>query len=266
MDRISIAVALATFLFLCAGVPVSAQEATKPAPAVAPAAKAGEGVAEDQAPAEEPAEESVLAPVTGEKVWVRIRPGVELSGIVRERHYEVFKNNRYVRAASPEEQGAGLRVFYVTGLNGFLFIRADSIIDVEFSGALTREEGLSIAKRLAEEEKRAEEEKARAAEEMQQRRLAARAAAEGRTEGDGGKAPGAGAGKATGGASDKALKLRELLVRFPPKDWTPARLDEIKRRAIILDIFPNEEESAFIENYDLWLEGYEMWKKENAGK
>lgn len=270
MDRISIAVVLAAILLLAVGTPAFAQESTKPDPAK-PGADAGSEAPE----AGDEEEKEPLAPVTGEKVRVRIRPGVEMSGVVKERQYEVFKENRYIPVDDPETPGAGLRVYFVTGLNGFLFVRADQIIEVTFSGALTREEGLKLAEGLEAEKRRAVEEKALAAAEMQRRRAAAKAAREKAGDGAGasetpGRPPRA-AGGAPGkpvdmSASEKALKIRELLIRFPPEDWKPSRLDEIKRRAIVLDIFPNEEESAFIDNYDLWEEGYEMWRKETGGE
>jgi hypothetical protein len=51
------------------------------------------------------------------------------------------------------------------------------------------------------------------------------------------------------------------MKQFPPETWKPERSDEIKRRIIILSVQPSKEEAAFMESYDLWLEGYRLWER-----
>jgi hypothetical protein len=60
-------------------------------------------------------------------------------------------------------------------------------------------------------------------------------------------------------------RIAALLERFPPPEWTPEKLEEIHRRRLILDILPTAEEKAWIENFDVWLQGYLAWAKEQAG-
>jgi hypothetical protein len=53
-----------------------------------------------------------------------------------------------------------------------------------------------------------------------------------------------------------------LLDRFPPdKGWTKEKKSEIERRKIVLNVFPNKEEQAFLDSFEEWSKQYDEWKK-----
>ena len=62
----------------------------------------------------------------------------------------------------------------------------------------------------------------------------------------------------------------EWVLRFPPDDgWGPEKKEELYRRGIVIDVYPNEEEQTFLDHYTEWLAQYEIWKarlEKKAGK
>ncbi len=278
MTRTSSTAVLIVLAMLLLGLPAVAQDTTKPdkiAPEkTAPVktapdktegpARAGARAAPDFLdPAKGP--EFEIAPVTGEKVEIQVRPGVVLKGIVKDHRCEVLTpEGFYTPVESDEVRGAGVRVYHAMGLDGFIFLRYDTISEINFRGKLSQEEGMALARRILEEMKRAEAEKKRAVADMEARRarLAAEKAAREKEVEEAAVQEGAII------ESERATEIKALLERFPPPEWRPARLGELKKRALILDIYPNDEESAFIDNYELWFEGYEIWRRaqEELGK
>ncbi len=268
MTRTLSTAALIVLAILLPGLPAFAQDATKPEKTV-PDKTAKPATADTPAipglldPTDAP--EFKIAPVTGEKVEIQVRPGVVLKGIVKDHRCELLTpEGAYLPVESDEVPGAGVRVYHAMGLDGFIFIRYDSISEINFRGKLSQEEGMALARKIHEEMKRAAEEKKRAVADMEARRARlaaekdARATAveEAETE------------EVLQGENKRAAEIKALLERFPPPEWRPARLGELKKRRLILDILPNEQEREFIDNYELWFEGYEIWRKlqEELGK
>jgi len=253
----SIAV-LVLLLVLVSGLPAGAQNATKPDPETTrkPAtATQPRGLTSLDAAG---VPELKIAPVVGEKVEIQVRPGVVMKGVVKDHRYEVLSpTGGYVPVESEEVPFAGIRVYYAMGLDGFIFLRYDAISEITFHGKLTQEEGLALARRIHEEMERAAEAKKRAVADMEARHQriadekAAKAAAEDEVVAE----------EELLGEGRRAADIKKLLERFPPPEWRPARLGELKKRRLILDIMPNDEEAAFIDNYELWFEGYEIWRK-----
>jgi len=254
MRRMILAALFAVSFVLPASSPAYAQDGANPAGEAKKPAEAGDSGAK---------KDEELVPITGEKVEAKLRSGVTLSGIVRSARTEILRGSRYVEVDSRDVPGVGIRIYYAMGLNGFVFIPYETIEEITFNGELTEQESREWAVRVAEAQRRADEERARQAEAAEAAKRAAeeeKAAEEAGEEGDGSEKSDADAEKA------RNLKIRELLKRFPPEEWKPGKLDELKKRAIIMDIFPNDEERAFMDNYDLWLEGYEMWEKSQPKK
>jgi hypothetical protein len=256
---------LVMLAILLLGLPAVAQEPPKPKPEK-PQEPAAAGQPATIRPLESDlSEELTIAPVTGEKVEIQVRPGVVLKGVVKDHRCEVLTpEGRYAQVESDEVPGAGVRVWHAMGLDGFIFIRYDSLKEIAFHGKLSQEEGMALARRIHEEMRRAAEEKRVAIAEMATRREEAKARkAAGKVE-----AEEAVVEEEILGEGRRAVEIKALLKRFPPPEWRPSRLAELKKRALILDIYPNDEESAFIDNYELWFEGYEIWRKlqEEMGK
>jgi len=292
MRRIWIALGAIGFVISLTISPALGQQATRP-PVPRPETKKDPAKKPDRAPKKAPAKKPVLVPgksaeskpaapaeetpvvelkpITGEKVEIRLREGDILRGVLKGARAEVMLNGRYRKVENRTIEGAGIRIYYAMGLNGFVFVPYASISDIEFKGELTSEEGIDIARRIVAERKRSERQRIRLAMELEAKRRAKqeaaarkKAAEESGEETAEGTKPGtkkAGADAPKEGA-DRAKKIRALLKRYPPgKDWKPSRLAEIKDRQLILNIYPTEEERGFMENYDLWLEGYEIWRK-----
>jgi hypothetical protein len=216
----------------------------------------------------------------GERVEIRMRLGVVLTGMVKSRQFEVQRGFQFHPAESEDTPGAGLRVWYAMGLNGFIFVPHEEVEGVRFLGGMTDAEVKVLVAELEDARLKAEQDRARAAAEMAAKRAAKKAEADGQAAEeapaeepgleppDTGKAPGVpSAGPAAAPPADpkRLAKIKELLARFPPREWKPARLEEIKKRIIVLDVFPSDEERAFIENFDLWQEGYRLWQQAQGG-
>ncbi len=211
--------------------------------------------------------------LSGEKVEILLRSGVLITGVVRGPRCEVIVGNAYRPAKDREAPGAGIRVWFAFGLNGYLFVPYEAMKEIRFPGELSPEEGRKLAESLAEGQKKAEEDRIKVAERLKAMKEAAAKAKAKEREGAGTAAEGEGSGKAEGArkgakggataAEERMKKIRALLERFPPEKWKPSRLEEIKRRAVILDLYPTEEERAFMDHYDLWLQGYELWRREH---
>ncbi len=247
----------------------------------APAGTAGEIAppAGEPAGAEAPAPAAADAAV-GERVEIRMKGGVVLTGMVKSRQFEVQRGFQFQNAENEDTPGAGLRVWYAMGLNGFIFVPHEEVEGIRFLGGMTEAEVKALVAELEDARIKAEQDRARAAAEMAAKRQAKKAAAEeGNAEGTPPVAPGeepadTGKGPVPPPAGAPAVpadparlaKMKELLQRFPPRDWKPTRLEEIKKRIIVLDVFPSTEEQAFIENFDLWMEGYRLWQQAQGGE
>lgn len=222
-----------------------------------------------------------LPTVIGEKVEIQLRPGEILTGVVKGRRVEIQRGAQYVPAENRDIPGAGIRIYYAFGLNGYLFVPYSTVKEIKFLGRLTDEESERISRMLVEEMRKAKTDQARVVEELAAKKAARKAKESG--EEDEGEAEDVGGAADSGStpvnttrpapsgvsAEEKQVRAKEikmLLKRFPPGEWKPSRLDEIKKRAIILDIYPSEEEREFMDKYDLWLEGYEIWVRSNGDK
>jgi hypothetical protein len=215
---------------------------------------------EPAAPAgEAPKVEEAAAAGGGERAEIRMRNGMVLSGVVKGRSFEVLRGSHFYPAESADEPGGGIRLWYALGLNGFFFVRHDSVEEIRFLGALSEEEVAKIAADLEDAKARGEMERIRIAAEMAAKKVAAKEDGEGEAQEP---APAPAAEEAPKRLdADRLQKVRDLLKLYPPSEWKPSRLEEIKRRIVILDVFPSEEERGFIDNYDLWLEGWRLWRE-----
>lgn len=205
--------------------------------------------------------------IQGDRVTLRLHTGASFEGVVKGRRAEVLEGRHYRPATSPDERGAGIRVHYTWGLNGYIFIRYAEIKKITFGSALTAEEGDRIARGVEENRQRAAEERILVREELA-RRKAARLAKE-RGEEEVPKEEVAKDGETAEPAKvdeERATRIKDLLVKFPPDKWKPDRIDELRRRALIMDVLPGPEEREFLSNYDLWLEGYLEWAEAGTGE
>jgi hypothetical protein len=248
------------------------EEGTEPAPAEEKTDAAREVPAEDAVEPEAPEaeeEEVKLTPVSGEKVELRLKLGETISGVVKGARAEVFDGTRFLTVQNREIPGAGIRVYYAMGLNGFLFVPYNTVDKISFHGKLSSDEGLDLARRLREGRNKSELDRVKVIEELAAKKragaleeeLAAALQGEKVASGDGADTELVDDKMLTEEERAKSAQIRALLERFPPSEWKPSRLDEIKKRRIILNIYPTAEERAFVENYELWYEGFEFWHR-----
>jgi hypothetical protein len=65
----------------------------------------------------------------------------------------------------------------------------------------------------------------------------------------------------------KALEAAERekikwILRYPPDEgWGPEKKEELYRRGIVTDIYPDDHEQTFLDHYTEWLSQYEIWVK-----
>jgi hypothetical protein len=201
----------------------------------APAAKAAPAAKDADAP-------------SGFKATVTLNNGRSLSGVVRvagswERHDE---KAGWV-ACGKDDAGASVRLWYVSGGDGFLVIAAKSVKSVEDLGALDAADLKKIAAESDAAGRRADAERDQLRKEREAKRLAAEKAAAAAPKP---LTPEEVAKKAALDAWDK--RAAELLVKFPPKDWNVERRDEINRRALIMKLMPSKEEREFVDNFADW--------------
>lgn len=60
---------------------------------------------------------------------------------------------------------------------------------------------------------------------------------------------------------------RDLLRKFPPPEWGPAKYDELKRSRFpaVEDVFMTDLEKEFVDNFSAWLQAHEEEQAEKAG-
>jgi len=245
--RVTFALLLAT----CPALAGDGDAATPPAPPPA-----------QPAPPAEP-----LQPTRGVRYKVTLKGGRSVSGIVT--CAGVFERRDGVSwvASEKDAPGAGIRVHYMRGQEGFVFIPCKSIRTVEATTELSEDEGREISEQRAAMGRRAEDERGQIKRDRAARAEAAAAAAKGAAKGtaepspeasDKGGAPSADSVEES--AVDRIARFVALLQKYPPGEWTPESPKEIEHRRVVMDLLPSEKEKAFVLTFPEWLEAYTMWK------
>ncbi|PIE22322.1 MAG: hypothetical protein CSA62_12980 [Planctomycetota bacterium] len=202
------------------------------------------------------------------RVRVKLRNGERLEGVV--------KNGRFVERPAGLEfirsemkvKGAGLRIFYYNGTVGYIFIPYRSIETYRVLKLLTDLEVKSIHDSMKEKEAEARRYAEKRREEIKKRadahklKTAKKSALTAEQK--------AAAERAKIEAEQK--RLLALVDEFPPsKGWNAEKIAELKRRAIIINVYPNKKERRFMDVFDDWKKGLalkELVKQEGkkAGK
>lgn len=240
-----------------------------PAFALAQDGMGGKASGGDEAP--KPKVEEPKAEIKGNRYRVTLKSGAKIvgllpQGVIWEKPDEL---GEYV-TTTETEKGAGLRLNWVLGMEGELFVPKRDIAEVTDLGALTPEQRLAIEQgKIAADRKRLEERERINREELAKIAAAAKAE-EARKKGakGGGKDEGDAKDSDTTKKADKEAKARkrgeELLAKFPPSDWGADRIKEIKKRSVVNGIYPDADEQEFIDNFDLWKEALARKEKEEA--
>jgi hypothetical protein len=167
------------------------------------------------------------------------------------------------RGAKRDDRGAGVRLWWVNDLDGFMFVPATEILELRVLGTITNEQSQESAKRRRESSERAEAERDRidqakdqaedtqaqakfllAEVEKARREATAMALVDQQKKDD----------------VAKAKRWAELLSRFPPDKWTLETPKEIDKRRTVMHVFPNDDEIEFLKAFDEWKEAWTAWK------
>ncbi len=182
--------------------------------------------------------------VNGEKV-----KGLVRAGTVPEKPGGVLG---FVRAL-PEEDTAGVRLWYVFGTNSYIFLPMELVKSMETVATLSDVE-------VKELDKKMEEDAARSKAETEARLSALRALQDQQAADHELIATLQNLARLEEEAlavRERDAKWRELLAKFPPeKGWVPERLVQIRTR-IVNDVFPSNEEREFVKVYEDWKKAYE---------
>ncbi len=219
--------------------------------------------------ADEPAPSAEVEPVRGIRYRVWLKSGRSMEGIVRAKGvFEVLDREHGYRAADEDEEGAGVRFWFPRAQDGFIFVHLSGVKRLEELGELSSDEGRSIARARVAAAHRAERERfqiraMRAAEDAAEESAAEKPVAGGEPAAESGE-PGAekppvAEGDGASDAASEAGRMAALLVRFPPAKWTLDTPQEIRRRKVILGLFPSDEEKAFLAVFDEWRPAYAAW-------
>ncbi|MCI0339638.1 MAG: hypothetical protein L0216_00570 [Planctomycetales bacterium] len=255
---------LVPVLLAAVGAPVFAQEPAPPAPAppVPPApappkpaapGPVGEG---EKKPVERPPVEIRVITKKGDVV-----SGYAFRGVLFEKEVSVAtsaakggeakRQDAYVEVKDKAEPGAGIRVWYVNNVKGFLFIRYAQIEKVELGRTLGPAEKQALFNEIEAKEKflSEREEQIRLERADQERKLAdmKRALAEEDL-----------ARKKGVPVGEDRKKRAELLQKFPPSEdtvngWNQARKLAIETKFTRLGTVPAAQEQEFLRVYPDWV-------------
>lgn len=184
---------------------------------------------------------------TNVRIMVRLNNGNKLGGVIKNgRFIERVRDLDFVPAekATP---GAGVRVWYSDNTNSYVFLRHDEILTYRIGARLTDVQIREIEERIAADRERAE--KARA---LQVAKLAAEQ--QRKTEEENAKAEGDAEKKKQKPSADaEQERLKKLLAEFPPdQGWGPEKIQEMRQRAVVVGVAPDEKGRRFIEVFADW--------------
>jgi hypothetical protein len=264
--------------------PAGAAPAQEPVPPAAPAEKPQDKPADKPAdkPSEQPAgkpadkpadaaaekaEEKPGSTVVGQRVRVKLRHGGTIEGVVlASSTWERRDLKDGWLAARRGVKGAGIRLWWVQDLDGFQFVAEGEILEMTVLGSVTDDETKALQKRAEETKAAAERERERLEAERAAAAEAEAAAKKLLAEVDKAKQDSDAKAKEAAKPADevKAQRWAELLAKYPPGTWTLDTPAEIERRKIVLGLFPNDEEKAFLAAFEEWKPAYNAWMKAQA--
>jgi hypothetical protein len=232
-----------------------------PAPAPAPA---------DEGPAPEDdtggatgakAEIDTNVDVRGNSFEIKLVQGARISGVLPSgKRWERLDQFGEYEECEENAKGAGLRLHYVLGMEGEIFIKRLDIAEIKDLGALSDEQKRLIRDQVIAQRKKLIEEREKALRE-ELRRMA-----EEQREADARAAEASGRKKAEERAVTEAeiKKGEDLLKKFSPDTWSEQRAKDILHREIVNGIFRNAEEREFIDNLPAWKAALERRKEAEA--
>ncbi|MCI0585474.1 MAG: hypothetical protein L0323_01380, partial [Planctomycetes bacterium] len=155
--------------------------------------------------------------VRGNRFEVKLSHGARIEGVLPQgkRWERLDEVGEYAECAETDK-GAGLRLYYVLGMEGDIFIKKPDIVEIRDLGALTDEQMRAIRDKVIAQRRKVIDEREKALREELKRM------AEERKQEDARKAEEKGRKKAEERAATEAeiKKGDELLKKFPPDQWS----------------------------------------------
>lgn len=237
-----LAVALAVLLAApAAALAQDGGKSRKPAPEDAPEA--------EEIDPQPRAEVDTQVDVRGNRFSMKLSHGARIEGVLPQgKRWERLDEAGEYEECAETDKGAGLRLYYVLGMEGDIFIKKTDIVEIRDLGALTDEQMRAIREKVIAQRKKVIDEREKALREELKRMAEERKQEEAR------KSEEKGRKKAEEkAATDADVKRGEdLLKKFPPDQWSEQRAKDILHREIVNGIFRNAEEREFIDNLKEW--------------
>jgi len=187
--------------------------------------------------------------VRGNRFSMKLATGARIEGVLPQgKRWERLGDVGEYEECAETDKGAGLRLYYVLGMEGDIFIKKVDIAEIRDLGALTDEQMRAIREKVISQRKKVIEEREKTLREELKRMAAERKQEEARASEEKGRKKAE--EKAAGEAEMK--KGEELLKKFPPDQWSEQRAKDILHREIVNGIFRNAEEREFIDNLKEW--------------
>ncbi|MFQ5503397.1 MAG: hypothetical protein ACE5F1_01210 [Planctomycetota bacterium] len=197
------------------------------------------------------------------KVRVKLRNQEIMTGVVRNgRFVEKPRGLEFVRSEMTAK-GAGIRIWYYNNTNGYIFIPYSRIKTYRVLKRLSDIEVREIREQIVKAK-----EDARARGEARRKKLREKAAEAKKDEEAGDKLEEL-TKKLEEETREKEVEdnLLKLVKEFPPEEgWGDEKLKEIHLRRISIGAFPDKKSRRFVEVYQEWKKGYEIWKKQQDAK
>ncbi|HYC76774.1 MAG TPA: hypothetical protein VEI02_04010 [Planctomycetota bacterium] len=192
-------------------------------------------VAQDSRPADPPDQRVAVTLKNGEKLT-----GIAVRGVLCER----LDRGHFAPCEDPKAAKTGIRLWYYRDLDGYVFLENPLVTKIETLGPLSRDQSRDLVDAVgtAREGREAAN---------RERVAAKRKAAESRPA----PAPDVEGPPAEPkpDPNDLTEEERALLAKFPPESgWSPEKFGEIKRRMIVLDVYPNPAEQEFLDHFPAW--------------
>ncbi len=195
------------------------------------------------------------------KVRVRLRNGESLIGVVKEgRFVEKVKGLEFV-PADIRTKGAGIRLWYYDDTDGYIFLPYTMIRTYKILKELTGVEIKAIRERILERrtkakalaKKRLEELKRKEKEFLQNQNASKKLDKLSKNL------------KEEKKKREEEKRLLALIKEFPPeKGWGPKKIEEIRIRKVAIGAFPDQKSKRFVEVFEDWTKGYNLWKSLKA--
>lgn len=203
-----------------------------------------------------------MVEVRGNRFKIRLKRGSVIHGILPKGLF--WERQDLMGDYEPSKKGAdgaGLRIQYVLGMDGDIFVLERDIAEIEDMGALSEEDRARIRERILADRRKIIEERERALRsELDRIRDMASEHPDGEGTGEAVKPEGDGSGM-----TEEEKAGEALLEEFPPTDWGPKRKSEILQ-AQTNGIFPNDREVIFLRSYSQWEKALERRRKLEAEK